>query len=42
VADIFTKTIPIDRFRRLRIMLGVKMLLGLRVSVGSGKPKGAS
>ena len=27
VADIFTKALPVDRFRRLRTMLGVKMLL---------------
>ena len=27
VADIFTKALPIDRFRRLRTMLGVKMFL---------------
>ena len=27
VADIFTKALPVDRFRRLRTVLGVKMLL---------------
>ena len=27
VANIFTKALPVDRFRRLRIVLGVKMLL---------------
>ena len=27
LADIFAKALPVDRFKRLRTMLGVKMLL---------------